>query len=309
MHSFLTLIRWKNLAMIIIAQVLIKYAFFEHFQTATALNTLEFIILVVITVLLAAAGNIINDIYDVDTDMINKPDKVLIGKEISEKLAYNLFFAFNIIGVCLGFCLSYMVGRSSFFSIFVIISISLYVYATFLKRTVLFGNILISLLVGMSILIVGIFDLLPVMNFENRVIQLVFFDKVIDYAIFAFLINLIREVIKDIQDVDGDYKAGMNTLPIALGRERATKIAFALSMVPIGAVIYFMVTYLYQDFIAIGYFLLCIIAPLIYATIKIFGAEHKKDYAYISTIYKLIMLLGILSLLLYPFIFKLGTNA
>ncbi|WP_298904531.1 geranylgeranylglycerol-phosphate geranylgeranyltransferase [uncultured Psychroserpens sp.] len=308
MQPFFNLIRWKNLVMIIIAQVLIKYAFFEHFQTFTTLSNLGFIFLVLATVCLAAAGNIINDIYDVETDTINKPDRVLIGKQISEKAAYNLFFAFNIIGIILGFCLSYMIGKSSYFTIFVFISISLYIYASYLKGTVLFGNILISLLVAMSLLIVAIFDLLPVMITENRAFQLVFFDKIFDYAIFAFLINLVREVIKDIQDVDGDYKAGMHTLPIVLGRERATKIAFALSMIPIGAVIYFMATYLYQDVLAISYFLLCIIAPLIYATIKIFGAEHMKDYKHISSIYKLIMFLGILSLLLYPFIFKLSTN-
>ena len=160
-------------------------------------------------------------------------------------------------------------------------------------------------MVALSILIVGIFDLLPVLYPENRMTQLVFFKIVIDYAIFAFLINLIREMIKDIQDVDGDYKAGMNTLPIVLGRERANKITFAISMIPIGAVIYFIVTYLYHYQLAIIYFLIGIIAPLIYATIKIFAAKHSKDYLHISTIYKLVMFTGILSLLLYPFIIDL----
>ncbi|MCD2259661.1 geranylgeranylglycerol-phosphate geranylgeranyltransferase [Psychroserpens luteolus] len=309
MQSILNLIRWQNLVMIIIAQMLIKYAFFEHFNALTALDTLHFIILVVATICIAAAGNIINDIYDVETDTINKPDKVLIGKHVSEKLAYNLFFALNIIGILLSLYLSHSVGKSSFFSIFVMISIALYMYASYLKGTVLFGNILISFLVAMSLLVVGIFDILPVMVPENKPLLSPFLDKLIDYAIFAFLINLIREIIKDIQDVDGDYKASMNTLPIVLGRDRATKIAFAVSMIPIGAVIYFVITYLYQYQVAIGYFLLCIIAPLIYATIKIFGAEHQQHYKHISTIYKLIMLFGILSLLLYPFIINLNGNA
>ncbi|WP_298761678.1 geranylgeranylglycerol-phosphate geranylgeranyltransferase [uncultured Psychroserpens sp.] len=309
MQSILNLIRWQNLVMIIIAQVLIKYAFFEHFNALTSLDTLHFIILVIATICIAAAGNIINDIYDVETDTINKPDKVLIGKQISEKLAYNMFFALNIIGILLSLYLSHSVGKSSFFSIFVMISIALYMYASYIKGTVLFGNILISFLVAMSLLVVGIFDILPVMVPENKPLLSPFLDKLIDYAIFAFLINLIREIIKDIQDVDGDYKAGMNTLPIALGRDRATKIAFAVSMIPIGAVIYFVITYLYQYHVAIGYFLLCIIAPLIYATIKIFGAEHQHHYKHISTIYKLIMLFGILSLLLYPFIINLNGNA
>jgi 4-hydroxybenzoate polyprenyltransferase len=300
----LNLIRWKNLVLIILAQVLIKYALFEPFNVITTLSPLGFSLLVLTTLCIAAAGNIINDIYDVETDSINKPNEVIIGKQVSENLAYNLFFALNIIGVILGFYLSHSVGKSSFFAIFVIISIALYVYASYLKGTVLFGNILISFLVAMSIIIVGIFDLLPAITPQNRATQLTFFDIIFDYAFFAFLINLIRELIKDIQDVDGDYKSGMNTLPIVLGRERANKITFSLSIIPIGVVIYFMVTYLYKLPVAIGYFLLFVIAPSIYATIKIFGANNNLQYKHISLVYKLVMLFGILSLLLYPLIIK-----
>ncbi|TXE16059.1 prenyltransferase [Psychroserpens burtonensis] len=303
MH-ILNLIRWKNLVLIIIAQVLIKYALFESFDVPTTLNTLGFSLLVITTLCIAAAGNIINDIYDVETDTINKPNKVIIGKQVSENLAYNLFFTLNITGIILGFFLAQSIGQGSFFAIFVIISLALYVYASYLKGTVLFGNILISFLVAMSIIIVGIFDLLPAINPQNRATQLTFFDIIFDYAIFAFLINLVREMVKDIQDVDGDYKAGMTTLPIVLGRERTNKIAFVISMIPIGAVIYFMVTYLYTQPIAIGYFLLFVIAPLIYATIKIFGAADNFHYKQISLVYKLVMLFGILSLLLYPLIIK-----
>ncbi len=290
--------------MIIIAQVLIKYALLEPFDVLTTLNTFGFSILLIATLCIAAAGNIINDIYDVETDSINKPNKVIIGKYVSENVAYNLFFALNIIGIILGFYLSNTVGKSSFFAIFVIISMTLYVYASYLKGTVLFGNIIISFLVAMSIIIVGIFDLLPAIIPQNRETQLTFLDIIFDYAIFAFLVNLVRELIKDIQDIDGDYKSGMNTLPIVIGRERSNKIAFAVSMIPTGAVIYFIVTYLYKQPIAIGFFLLFVIAPLIYATIKIFGASNNFHYKHISLVYKLVMFFGILSLLLYPFIIK-----
>ena len=290
--------------MIIIAQVLIKYALFEPFASVTILSTIGFTLLVVTTLCIAAAGNIINDIYDLETDTVNKPKKVIIGRQVSEKLAYNLFFAFNILGIIIGFYISHSIGKSSFFSIFVIISLALYVYASYLKGTVLFGNLLISFLVSMSIMIVGIFDLLPGIIPQTKDSQMIFFKFMMNYAIFAFLINLTREIIKDIQDIDGDYKAGMNTLPIALGRERANKIAFAISLIPIGAVIYFVVTFLYKYQIAIAYFLILVIAPMIYASIKIFTAKHNRHYVHISTVYKLTMLLGLLSLLLYPLILK-----
>ncbi len=303
MH-LLNLIRWKNLIIIILAQVLIKYALFEPFDVLTTLDNFEFSLLVFTTVCIAAAGNIINDIYDVEADAINKPNSLIIGKQLSEKLAYNLFFTFNIIGVVLGFYLSYSIGRSSFFAIFVMISLSLYVYASYLKGIALVGNILVSALVAMSILIVGIFDILPSIFPQNKETQITFFEIVLDYAVFAFLVNFVRELVKDIQDIDGDHKAGYKTLPIVLGRERSNKIAFIVSMFPIAAVIYFIVTYLYMQQIAIAYFLVFVIAPMIYATIKLFSAEHKVHYKHISAIYKIVMTLGLLSLLLYPMILK-----
>ncbi len=300
----LNLIRWKNLLLILLVHILLKFALLEAFGVLTALDNLHFAILSFATLCLAAAGNIINDINDVETDAINKPNQVIVGHKISEKAAYNLFFAFNVVGVLLGFYLANHIGKQPFFGIFVITSLLLYLYATTLKQTILIGNLVISVLVGMSILIVGIFDVIPATFSQNKESQLTFVKIILDYAIFAFIINLVRELIKDIQDIDGDYKSGMNTLPIAIGRERAKKIAFAVSMIPIGAIIYYVVTYLYKQQLAILYFLIFVIAPLIYATIKIFSAETKKDYQKLSNIYKLVMLLGMLSLLLYPLILK-----
>jgi len=290
--------------MIAFVQLLIKYALFKPFNVDITLNWFGFLLLILSTLCIAAAGNIINDIQDVDTDIVNRPEKVIIGKKVTEKTAYNLFIILNVIGVGLGFYLSNLVGRSGFFAIFVIISALLYIYATYLKQTLLVGNIVISVLVAMSILIVGLFELLPVVTAQNQATQLTFFKILLDYALFAFIINLVREVAKDIEDIDGDYKAGMNTLPIAIGRERATKVLFALTLLPLFGVVYYMLTYLYKQQIAVGYFLLFLVAPLLYITIKSFSAKTKKDVRHISTILKIVMFLGMLSLLLYVFILK-----
>src|SRR5690606_6368950 len=292
--------RWKNLLMIALVQILIKYALFEPFRfelfyVDITLNWFGFLLLVLSTVCIAAAGNIINDIYDVETDTVNKPDKVIIGKHISEKTAHTLFIVFNVIGVGIGFYLSHLVGRSGFFALFVIISALLYVYASYLKQTLLAGNIVISILVAMSLIIVPLFELLPAITETNQGTQVTFFKIVLDYALFAFVINLLRELVKDMEDIDGDYKAGMNTLPIAIGRERAGKVIFGLSLIPLFGVVYYIMTYLYKNNIAIGYFLLLIVAPLIYITIKSFSAKTKKDYHHLSTMLKLVMLFGMLS--------------
>jgi len=303
MKSFLNLIRWQNLLLIVLVQVLIKYALFQPFNIETNLNTYQFIILIIATICIAASGNIINDIYDIETDEINKPDKVIVGKAISEKNAFNLFVALSVIGVGLGFYLSNSIGRPQFATLFVIISALLYVYASYLKQTFLIGNIVVSGLVAMSILIVGIFELVP----KEGVIQStqsMFFDILKDYALFALSINFIREIIKDIQDIDGDYNAEMKTMPIVIGRERATKVAFVLSLAPLFGVTYYVIHYLYKQPIAVGYFILLVIAPLLYFSVKCFSAETKKDLAHLSLILKIVMLFGVLSLMLYPLIIK-----
>lgn len=305
MISILNLIRWKNLLLIALVQILIKYALLEPFEVVRfTLNDFGFGLLVLATLCIAAAGNVINDIYDVETDLVNHPDKVLIGNSVSEKKAFSLYIIFTVVGVGIGFYLSNLVGRNGFSVLFVIISALLYIYATYLKQTTLIGNIVISLLVSMSLLIVGLFELLPVITEQNRETQLTFFKIIFDYAIFAFMINLLREMIKDIEDVNGDYKVEMKTLPIVIGRERALKVVFALSLIPLLAVTYYIITYLYQHYIAVGYFLTFIIAPLLYFSIKSFSAETKKEISFLSRLLKIIMFFGVMSLLLYPFILK-----
>lgn len=175
--------------MIAIVQLLIKYALFESFGVAITLNGFGFSLLVIATLCLAAGGNIINDIYDKETDAINKPDKVIVGKTVSEKTAYNLFIAFNVIGVGVGFYLSHLVGRSGFFVLFVGISGLLYLYASYFKQLILVGNLLVSILVALSIIIVGLFELLPAITQENQATQVTFFKILWDYALFAFIIT------------------------------------------------------------------------------------------------------------------------
>ncbi|MFG6685997.1 geranylgeranylglycerol-phosphate geranylgeranyltransferase [Mariniflexile sp. HNIBRBA6329] len=300
--NYLNLIRWKNLLMIVLIQLLIKYALLEPFGVQTSLTPLGITLLIIATVCIAAAGNIINDIYDVETDFINKPDKLIIGTSISEKTAYNLFILFNVVGVGVGFYLSHLVGRSAFFSLFVIVSVLLYVYASYLKQTLLIGNIIVSMLVGLTLIIVGVFELLPPITSINQPTQLTFFKIIFDYAVFAFAINLLREIAKDIEDINGDYQAGMNTLPIAIGTERASKVLFTLSIIFLLAIVYYVINSLYKNQIAVLYFLVSIIGPLLYACIKIFSATTKKDFHHISNVFKLVMLFGMLSLLLYKYI-------
>ncbi|WP_452223534.1 geranylgeranylglycerol-phosphate geranylgeranyltransferase [Lacinutrix chionoecetis] len=306
--NILNLIRWKNLIMIAVVQVLIKYALFnvtfaDGTAIATTLDGFHFLLLVLTTLCIAAGGYIINDIYDMETDAVNKPNKVVVGKSITESTANKLYIAFTFIGVCIGFYLSHAVGRPPFFAIFVIIAALLYVYASYLKQIAVAGNIVVSILVVFSLLIVGVFELIPAMTVQNESIQSTMLEVLTDFGIFAFLINFIREIVKDTEDVDGDHKVGMQTLPILFGKTRTSKITMVLTIITIAIIVYYVTTFLYRHTAAIVYFLFAIIGPLIYIAIKMFSAEKTIHFKHISFMLKIVMITGMLAMLLYRIIF------
>jgi len=275
---------------------------FKSANLITALNTSSFTSLVLATVCIAAAGYIINDIYDVEADAINKPNKLIVGKSISEDLANNLFIGFTVIGIILGIYATWQIDKNSFATVFLLVSALLYWYATSLKQTILIGNFVISLLVSLSILIVGIFEITPMITPESRDAYVFMFKFLVDYALFAFLINLVRELVKDLEDIDGDYKAGYNTLPIAIGRKRASKVAFAFCCITIMVVVYYVVTYLFENQILLLYFIFLIVGPLSYCAIKLLSAKTKSDFKNLSMILKITMFLGICSMILLKFV-------
>ena len=298
----LSLVRLQNLLMIVFTQVLVKYFLFEPFGIDTTLDDLSFSLLVISMICLAAAGNIINDLHDTAADRINKPQKLLIGTKVSEKAAWNWFIVFNIIGVGIGFYLSNLVGKPSFVALFILPSAFLYFYATQIKGTILVGNLVVSIMVAMIIVMVGIFDLVPAITPENLTTQKVIFSILIDYAIFAFLVNFIREIVKDQEDITGDYNAGYQTLPVLLGRSRTNYVIFAFALLPLMGVLYYLYTYLYESRAAMLYVLLMVIGPLLYFQVKIIAAETKKEFHHLSLVLKLILAAGIFSIGLYRFV-------
>lgn len=300
--NFLRLIRHQNLILLALAQVLLRYGLFLPFGADMMLSTTQFTLLVLATLCIAAGGNIINDLYDIEIDRVNKPNKVIIGKSISERTANNLFIVLNVVGVGIGFYLSNVIGRPGFSALFIAISALLYLYASNLKSILLVGNILVSILVAMSFIIVAIYDLLPVITPENKATQSLIFSYVLKYAFFAFFVNFIREIVKDLLDVDGDKKGDINTLPIVLGRKRAVRITFTLAGILIFSVLTFMYKELYTQKVATLYFLFGIVGPLLFFCIKSWDADTKKEYRILSSILKWVMFIGICSLLLFRFL-------
>lgn len=283
-------------------QVLIKYGLFNRLGISVTLSDLGFLMLCISTVCIAAAGNIINDIHDVETDKINKPAHNPIGNKITLTTANTLYLILSILGVGIGFFLSNLIGHPGFSAIFIVISALLYLYSTYLKQILIAGNVVISALVAFSILIVGLYDLMPVITPENQQTQSTIFAVLLDYALFAFLINWLREMVKDQEDIKGDYNTGRNTLPIALGASRTNVVIFAIGLLPLTAVVFYLYQYLFENLYAVLYTLFFIVAPLLYFLIQIWTAKTKKDYHTLSGLLKLIMLMGIITLGLYQFI-------
>ena len=296
--NYLKLIRYQNLLMLALMQLVFRYGFLELQNIPLALSDWQYVILVLATVCIAAGGYIINNIFDVETDAENKPENVIVGKFISETKAYNLYIGFTVIGVALGFYLANVINKPSFASIFIVIAATLYFYATSLKQSLLIGNFMVALLLSFSVIIIGIFDLYPVTYDENRPVLGMLFGILLDYALFAFIINFIREIVKDLQDVNGDFNQGMSTLPIVLGVKRTAKLVFVLSFIPVIGIVYYINANLFVSGLlyATVYGLVLILAPLLYCTTKIWSAKTTKDFHHLSTVLKWILFFGILSI-------------
>ncbi|MDZ4330917.1 MAG: geranylgeranylglycerol-phosphate geranylgeranyltransferase, partial [Flavobacterium sp.] len=238
---------------------------------------------------------VINNIFDQNTDTINKPNNVIVGKTISETNAYNLYIGLTVTGVAIGFYLSNVIVKPGFASIFILIAATLYLYATSLKQMMIIGNVIVALLLSFSVIIIGIFDLFPTIHEGNQQQLGVIFSILLDYALFTFFLNFMREIVKDLEDVDGDYNQGMNTLPIAIGKSRTAKIVFGLSFIPILFMLYYINKYLLELVFTTVYLLLFVVGPLFYFTVKIWTAKSKKEFHALSLLLKWILLFGILS--------------
>ena len=298
--NFLKLIRYKNLLMVLLTMVLTKYALIHSFITNSYLTNFEFSILTLSVLLITAGGYIINDIYDIEADKINKPSKVFIDKTISKKKAWKSYYLLTFLGLILGVNLIIKLNLLSIIGIYIFSIIGLFFYSFYLKKAFILGNILISILCALPILITYFFHLNYV---SNNIFTSIFLDfTILAYSFFAFITTLIREIIKDIEDVDGDLKLKAKTSPILLGRKRTSTVAFIVSIV-----LFFILLILTQilieenEFYFLCYTIIFLLFPLCYFLYKLWFSETKKDYSLLGNLMKLIMLMGILSMLLFKF--------
>lgn len=287
-------------------QCIVRYGFFKPFDVELTLSSLGFTFLVLATVLIAAGGYIINDIIDITADKINKPKRRTIGVSIDPKLGKLLYYIFTFVGLGFGFTLSAVLDKPIYFLFFAGSALALYAYSRFLRKIAFIGNLVVSIIIAISIVIVGLFELYPIENDFDGEFKMFLLGIIIDLAIAAFLINLIREIVKDVEDIQGDYVARYRTLPVILGAQRTARIGSVIGLISLTIISWYTFAFLYDDKLTVALLFFGVIAPLGYVSTQLWESDKKSQFSRLSLILKIVMLLGIIAI---PFISHTIYNA
>jgi 4-hydroxybenzoate polyprenyltransferase len=306
MRHFLRLIRFSNLLVIVLTMCVVQL----FLRNAHIFQNTNFVLLIVSTVLIAAAGNIINDYFDVKADRINKPNRLIIGKYIKRRWAMVLHWSFNTVGMLIALYVGYKL-QNVWIPLIAFLAINLlWFYSAYYKRRPIIGNIIVASLLGVLPVYILLFNM-PIHNVVDvtkgqLIYDRYFIDTVVLVSVLAFLLNLNREIIKDIQDVRGDLRLGAQTLPIRYGVKK-TKIGMALLVV---VTVFIYVFYFYKiqkwdmfigyygESIINTYFLLLLgisFCLMILSFLIMLFSQKKKGYSLASILLKFAMLFGLLT--------------
>jgi len=274
--------------MILFTQVFAFY-FLNPYADWHDLLRFKFLALVFCTVLVAAAGYIINDYIDVKIDMANKPSNVLVGVRIARRKTIITHWVLTLTAAFLSLLININV-----FILVIVCSLLLWLYSEYFKKSYLAGNILVAILTSFTLLILFLYD-------EN-----LYWPGIISYSIFAFFTTLEREIIKDTEDIRGDAKFNSHTLPIRLGVRKTKDILLYLHL--FNAALIFAFAFYIQPFfknhintyfLFLIYILLGILLPMAAMAWLIKVSDVKYDFSKLSRFAKIIMLLGILSMVFW----------
>ncbi|MFT6866702.1 MAG: 4-hydroxybenzoate polyprenyltransferase [Cyclobacteriaceae bacterium] len=275
--GFLLASRIPNLLIIACTQYLtIIYLVADFHNKKITLTSFDFFLLVASTLMIAAGGYIINDYYDQKIDMINRPDKVIVGTLFRRRLAMAAHFALSLTGITLGFYIKIEIGVIHLFSTF-----SLWYYSNSLRRLPIIGNLIVAFMSGLTLLLV------PVYLGKNEPIVYV-------YAIFAMTIILIREVIKDIEDVKGDATFGCQSVPVIWGIRGAKILIYLIILGGIFFLISFLI--LINNWI-VRYYFIGLLPIFIWFVYKLANADRKIEYEELRSFTNLIIFTGLISML------------
>jgi 4-hydroxybenzoate polyprenyltransferase len=250
------------------------------------------------TLFIAIGGYVVNDIYDVVTDSINKPDRVWIPKLIKKRHAFVVYIVVTFVGLILGLYLVTLLGNLNQFSWFVFPVVLLYIYAVWAKKRYVIGNVLVSFLVSYSLFIVVLFN-----SVSEQITPFVFeFQEVITLLVFfAFVVNLLREIVKDAEDVMGDKAIGAVSIPIRFGFAKTNSILGYITLLPVSVVIAVALYVFKTQMVLSLYLVFGVLMSFMLFLNQITRATKSSHYKTISMLLKLVMLVGVLSVfMIFP---------
>jgi 4-hydroxybenzoate polyprenyltransferase len=307
--SVLRLVRFPNLLIIAFTQCAMRYLIMDPMLPSSSFvlqfGNLQFALLVLSTMLIAGGGYIINDYFDTQADLINKPRRVVVGVSIHRREAMILHAIMNILGVGIGVYLSFYIKLPALSMVFLLATGLLWFYSTNYKRQFLVGNLTVAFLTGLVPLMVILFEI-PLLNREYGEVMLrnnASFGSLVAwvgaFSFFAFITTLIREIIKDAEDFEGDQAYGMKTVPIVLGSFWTRMVLVVMIAGTLGALVYLLLKYIVfsvdpLDFVSLIYFALFLALPLMALAIQVMLARSTMAFRRASLLIKLVMLAGIL---------------
>jgi len=276
-RAVVRLVRFPNLMIVVLTQYLVRLCLVGP-KSDWLVHVLDvgFFWLCFSTVCIAAAGYIINDYYDIKIDTINKPRRMVVGRIMSRRQAIFLHSILNFVGIGLGTLVALRIGLVNFLAAFL-----LWLYSNQLKRLPFIGNFIVALLTAATLWVVVLYDT------RNEVL-------VYTYSAFAFFITLIREVIKDMEDVRGDATFGCRTLPIVWGIRRTKALLYVL--IVFFLITLFAFTYFLPDRL-VWYFSLFILVPMSWFGWRLHQADTRADFGYLSLVCKVISVVGVMSMI------------
>jgi 4-hydroxybenzoate polyprenyltransferase len=276
--GFLRLIRVQNLLIVVFTQYLARICLIDQTGGSPihALLDPAMLLLSFSTVCIAAAGYIINDYFDIKIDIINKPERVVIGRYLKRRVAMTAHQMLNVMGCLVGLYLSRWVFLLDVLSVTL-----LWFYSTQFKKQPFIGNVVVSFLTALSLLVLAVY-------YRKNV------DLLLIYASFAFVITLVREIIKDMEDLRGDARFGCRTLPIIWGIRRTKQFLYVL-IASFIATLFIVAGDLDNQHLNITFFAL--LAPISWLIYRLVRADTKRDFGFLSQLCKIIMLLGVSSMI------------
>ena len=309
MIAYFKLLRFQNLLFLAFSQYLmfevVLFPILQTFGFETVFESGSMTLLILATVLIAAGGNVLNDYFDVKIDLINRPDKVIVGNLIPRQATMIYYEILTGLGILCGLYLAFIASSFTLCFIFIIVPGLLWFYSASYKRQFLTGNLIVAFMAALSILVVGITQLAFLekvygnLIFETPIPSL-FYGWIGGFALFAFLCTWIREIIKDIEDEIGDREMECRTLPIKWGIPKTKLFLYALIILTVAGLFIFNELFIHFDgSLTIRYIIFGLAIPFIVLIYMIFAAKTVADFHQASTLSKVIMLIGVL----YSFVF------